>query len=141
MEEQLISFETAKLAKEKEFNINTKKFYYINAKWYKDGEIGEGFSDDYWGDNTDLNWNGLDRLPIKPFSECVSAPTQSLLQKWLREVHHIDVFIVANFIGEEKHRYSYYIIINEVDIDADGAEAEIYEEALEAGLQEALKLI
>ena len=57
------------------------------------------------------------------------------------EVHNIDVFPVACFIGEPKHKYSYYMLKANDDLDTDGCETETYEEALEHGLVEALKLI
>jgi len=84
------TFEQAKLLKEKGFYVPTVKFYYLNDKrnWYKDGELGEGFNDEYWGENTNLNWNKDGRLPFKPFSECVSAPEQWQVVEWLRINRH-----------------------------------------------------
>ena len=62
------------------------------------------------------------------------------LQKWLREVNNIDAFIVACYIGEDKHRYSYYIT-HPTDTDSDGCEALTYEEALEQALYECLQIV
>jgi hypothetical protein len=131
MKEQLITFETARLAKDKGFDIPTRNFYadftWKSIEIYSCNEVG-------YGEFTDSMENE------HGFGDIVLIPTQSLLQKWLREVHKIDVFVVACYIGEKKHRYSYYIT-NPLDTDADGSESLTYEEALEIGLQEGLKLI
>ena len=131
MNEQLISFETAKLAKEKGFNITCKYFYkekYINAIEYEvvhDGHL-------------EANWN--ENFKYSP-AEC-SAPTQSLLQKWLRENYKI---IVSINVMSDLNYYSLLIDINENKLDLKNQSKNrwfnTYEEALEDGLQEALKLI
>ena len=116
MEDQLITFETAKLAKEKGF---------------KNG----------------IHYNGM--------GEYFTNTTQSLLQKWLREVHSIDVVI-----GPERYKTGVNYMVQaqkwdlSVDEDShynfvvkgsywfnDNNEYPTYEDALEKGLQEALKLI
>ena len=66
MKEQLISFSTAKLAKEKGFDN------YDVANYYREGI------------NYALNNSGTST--IKEVGN-YPAPTQSLLQKWLREKH------------------------------------------------------
>ena len=131
MKEQLISFETAKLAKEKGFNIPCKYFYkekYINAIEYEvvhDGHL-------------EANWN--ENFKYSP-AEC-SAPTQSLLQKWLREKHHL-IIIIAYQYEHDSTPYSYWIYKenNSLPINQWVNDLNTYEEALEVGLQEALKLI
>jgi len=113
MEEQLINFGTAKLAKEKGFNILTDMFFTIK------------------GDKYLIRY--LDKVASPTGIAC---PSQSLLQKWLREVHKIHMYIELTIKGfgidmfsEPKGRCNirkYY---------------KTYEEALEESLQEALKLI
>ena len=78
MEEQLITFETAKLA------------YDIKLNGYN--SIFPGFN---------YNENG----ELKGYSDKYVAPTQSLLQRWLREKHNIDVLIYKPDIGE----YTFHI--------------------------------
>ena len=125
MEEQLISFETAKLAKEKGFpqEPNRRKVPYYNYK-------GE-----FKGDVTDFLRKYL-RKEDTSNVESVSAPTQSLLQKWLREVHNIHLIAYKN-INIDGYDWCY--------ITTDGItntnSYKTYEEAYEIGLQEALKLI
>lgn len=97
MKEQLISFETAKLAKEKNY-----PFYFTAI-----------------GDTKEVPLN---------------IPTQSLLQKWLREEHHEHInitFMVAI--------NNYHVSLTMRSMGWGGFKT--YEQALERGLQEALKLI
>ena len=79
MEEQLVTYEVAKLAKEKGFNEKTDKFYPIGDT--------EGVAIEHC--------DGPDYFNKYPYT--IAAPTQSLLQRWLREVKHIEVIP----IGEE----------------------------------------
>jgi len=74
MEERLISFEIAKLANEKGFNWKTHAFYNNLVNQLDDS------------DRLMANWNDGETATI-------SAPTQSLLQKWLRDVHGLDIVI------------------------------------------------
>jgi hypothetical protein len=73
----------------------------------------------------------------------MSAPTQSLLQKWLREVHNIDVWV--NKIGStNEKKYYFNVMVNNKFVNTTNSNSKTflkYEEALEVGLQEALKLI
>ena len=113
MQDKLISCETAKLAEEKGFK---NKNYYFG---YKD-----------------------DKLVVKDqYPNTIKAYTQSLLQKWLREKHNIDVLIKYDSPVRPKYpiRYTFYIYTT---LDWYSQHTYItFEEALEAGLYEALKLI
>jgi len=70
-------------------------------------------------------------------------PTQSLLQKWLREVHNITIIVAPIHETEDTKslvKYWYYIL----DVEDDSDDEVFYgnwEDALEMGLQEGLKLI
>ena len=114
--EELISFETAKLAKEKGF----KKLC--------------GFSYDEDGiltGNCEQSYNYV-------------APTQSLLQKWLREKYkiHIVVYVMENSDGNIYYDFGLKRIVNYLsDNSSKPMKFSTYEKALEVGLQEALKLI
>lgn len=114
MDEQLIIFETAKLAKEKGFNIFTGK------AWIEKEEQELFFTSAYTGVT-----NGID----------YHAPTQSLLQRWLREVHEIDV----NVLPYNKNKKYYEVWVEKSNIT--WSNFSTYEEALEVGLYESLKLI
>ena len=73
-----------------------------------------------------------------------SIPTQSFLQKWLREVHDIHFEIKPVFEVNEIRPYNIVIFKNlygkNFEYRIIGAE-DTYEKTLEVGLQEALKLI
>lgn len=136
MKEQLIEFETAKLAKEKGFNWMTKDGYRIDLDG--EGELWEGW--DLW--LSDHYHFRLEKL------QNVAAPTQSLLLKWLREVHKI--YIEISVQEAEVVATWYWKIFTHRDVgkgliwikaDSNGIKTSTYEEALEKGLQKALKLI
>ena len=136
MKEQLITFETAKLAKEKGFDWMCEDGYYED-------------NGDFWED-WDLYLSDHYKKRLISQNVC-GAPTQSLLQKWLREKHQLSVcvdFRDTNTSKVEGINQVYYDVmiyrlsggdahkkhkINEI--------SDIYEKALERGLQEALKLI
>jgi hypothetical protein len=147
MEEIKISFETAKLAKEKGFNIPTISYY-----------TPEGYCTESEGYQTERleesNWNdGQGSYPTSPEEVDCSAPTQSLLQKWLREKHKIHIEPQHSWLLDENEKtkddvvWWYYIYPNYPHGDrsktfsCEIGEPSTYEEALEHGLQEGLKLI
>ena len=138
MDEQLISFKTAELAKDKGFSVSVINYYDKNKHCT--------YSEDYQTERlAESNWNnGNGSYPTLSKEVLCSAPTQSLLQKWLREVHNIYIeiehwhnekegFIKCGYKVYTKHENTGPYIYNNKIIT--------YEEALEKGLQEALKLI
>lgn len=128
MKEQLISFETAKLAKEKGFNI-IQRYGTESSLYDKDGKH-------VYYSNYGFMYSGLS-------DGYISAPTQSLLQKWLREVHNIQVTVT--YWGKEVRKLCnhscYECIIHKDDISVTSYYSNSYEEALEEGLKQALQLI
>jgi hypothetical protein len=132
MNEQLITFETAKLAKEKGFDVLCYYYYYKNILVEPSLENGSSTDTDFGVELTDL----LENRNCK-HSKTISAPTQSLIQKWLREVHNINIYVQH---WNCRWKFSHQI----VKMCFNGMSQEnlnSYEEALEKGLQEALKLI
>ncbi len=117
MTEELVTLETAKLLKEKGFREDCMAFY------TKDG---------LFKCNAYINTNVL-KLP---------SPTQSIAHKWLRETKNLHIEI-SYMYGD----YWIYDILTIPNHDLVGLSDrpiihyDTYEEALEAGLQEALKLI
>lgn len=125
MKEQLVSLEVAKLLKVRGFNEFCILAYADEAMYL---------------------------LPLKTTNSSIdkvgvgySAPTQSLAQRWLREKHNFHICIYNNAAG-----YGYEItkadngthIVNDLDTGPNaGGKWDTYEEALEEGLREALKLI
>ena len=125
MKENSVGFFVAKLAKEKGFpqEPNRRKVPYYNYK----GEFN--------GDVTDFLRKYL-REEDTSDVESVSAPTQSLLAKWLREKHNIHLIAYKN-INIDGYDWCYITTDGITNINS----YKTYEEALEVGLQEALKLI
>lgn len=117
MKDELVGIEVARLAKEKGFNIPQVKGYYTHG----DTQLV------LWVDSEDYN-NQKDFLGY--------APTQSLLQRWLREVHNIH--IEASLSWGLKYFFKVYQGIADKYTTEDSLS---YEEGLETALQEALKLI
>lgn len=114
MKEELISYQTAKLANLKGFDPNVKLK-----------------KNTHYSDLTE----SLDSLGVggAVVVHHYYAATQSLLQKWLREVHKINVYCLPTEINDSKW---YHNIASSFRVYTGN-----YEEALEQGLQEALKLI
>jgi hypothetical protein len=119
MKEKLIAFETAKLAKEKGFELYVKH-YYLAARPNDLRFEERGLSNKYF----DIH-------------KKYAAPTQSLLQKWLREKHKIEVVVLPKL---KNSNYIVSVVIKNTRYSV-GKEFEVYEEALEKGLYEALKSI
>ncbi|RUP42181.1 MAG: hypothetical protein EKK63_02470 [Acinetobacter sp.] len=132
MTEQLISFETAKLAKEKGF-----------------AEPCKGFAEPFHQDVLEFVDDGVlyvyeSYQPLKDYHEVLDddfllAPTQSFLQKWLREKHQLMCFVDfptdwSYFTGTVIKKGSSDMLVRKIEFST-------YEEALEAALFEALKLL
>jgi hypothetical protein len=125
MKEQLISFDTAKLAKEKEFDKLNGCACQIG--WVTHFISGDSYVIDDLGNNHDIE-----------------RPTQSLLQKWLRDVHKLHAYTDCNASGwfwmiDKTNGTS--ILWSDDSGPNPGGEWDNYEEALELALFEALNLI
>ena len=122
IEESYVSFDTAKLLKEAGFN-ETCRYSYDNVggfRWFK------------IGGSTPKGW--------------VPCPTQALAARWLREVHRIvvDVAYIPPHVGRDVWQYFVGGMDDMVwpgDYEPSDRKYETYEEAMEVGLQEAIKLI
>jgi len=153
MQEQIVGFEVAKLAKDKGFKELCLNYY------FEDGELRENIlntTHGYYGEEVTFkyeelieNWN--DRFLTKKdgsrcfgcskskgYLETYSAPTQALLQKWLREKHRIHTTIISCMISSNEIKY--YIFKGKLKWNWNEL-FNSYEEALETGLFQTLKLI
>jgi hypothetical protein len=131
MRDDVILFETAKLARDKGFKIPCDGRYYWDHKWQLSLKGAVKCSNDSGMD---------DRANV---SYC--APTQSLIQKWLRDEHRIYV-TVSSIEDGEAILFDYAIkqkaqIFGFSEIQSKLEEFKTYEEALEAGIIKALNLI
>jgi hypothetical protein len=132
MEETRINFDTAKLAKEKGFDWSCNKRYDLNL------HISDLFSNTERPYLKDYNNDALKLV--------FSAPTQSLLQKWILEKHGYFVTAELSYLQWGKYSATVQKKSEEGSVLAttvlDGFT--VYdnpENALEEGLQETLKLI
>lgn len=138
MQEQLISFETAKLAKEKGYNIISEEFYSEDKGLFK-------CHNRYIKYEQGIKWNYNFHCIKNNFEieKCIFIPTQSLLQKWLREQK---VLIDVRIVDDWNH-WNVIILMEDaispffIAYQDHSNEFQTYEEALEFGLLEALKLI
>jgi hypothetical protein len=86
------------------------------------------------------NFETIKTRYFNEFPDHVLLPTQSLLQKWLREKHEIILFISP--IGSKPVKYLAVIPHCYVKKDIKGLGTfDSYEQALEAALQQALNII
>ena len=138
MRDTLVSFTVAKLAKEKGFN--TPCIYYYN----KEGELPDRYESSGSSTDTDVP------IYLEEFEEnfnskgwvgdvFCSAPTQSLLAKWLREKHKLHITIFSS--SQQSWMFRITKPHQKLEEGLYGEDFYTYEEALEKGLYQALKLI
>lgn len=128
IEESYVSRDTARMLKEAGFDVPCRSYYEL--------EDGEAVRKDC----------------IRPYDHngfgdtICSRPTLALAAMWLRDKHrlHVSVSIVGLFDGLRDITYWAFSIMNvntALFEYIDGNRYDTYEEAMEAGLQEAIKLI
>ena len=104
MTDTIVSFKTAKLAKEKGFNVECEYGYTRLKELMTIDRSQESF---FEGASRNYRNSELESYN-KSYLECnddeyvciYTAPTQSLLQKWLREVHNIRVYPTQKIAGD-----------------------------------------
>lgn len=123
MEDKLIEYSTAKLAKEKGFVVEKYPYY-----------------------------TSPDSIITHSITKCLIphyyAATQSLLQKWLRDREENIIIVIPMRDFHRNYNGWYYEVFTQLTkkdkpvlIISSDENFDTYEEALEIGLQEALKLI
>lgn len=140
IQEEVCTYEVCKLAKEKGFNCKVYN-YYQAKKHYCETLRGIELHSVCWKLETDYCYSRYN----KGSEDIVSAPTQSLLQRWLREEKNIHIEIIATASG-------YYWCINKTNgtsiTDSDvlnrftnenSGRFDAYEHALEDALKYALE--
>lgn len=129
MTEKLCTLETAILAKEKGFDWKTMAYFNSEGDLITPLEYEiEYYPHEPINHNSqDYNW---------------SRPTQALLQKWLREVHNIHLRPDLPWIKNGWKIDGFCLLSGEEIFSINKYKKyKSYEEVLEIGLQEALKLI
>lgn len=143
--EKRISYQTAKLAKEKGFDWETTYYHSIYNGVYDENDLKKGYSGSA---NPKTNWNADKKYDSDV--DLYSAPTQSYLQKWLRDKFNIHVTPDETFTYALITNIGYYARVYKPNPENDyGFEilysadsfCGYYEEALEEGLYNALLLI
>jgi hypothetical protein len=130
MKDQIVTKETAGLAHKKGFDIPCSRIFDLDS----DNSYNRGWSTPCTNSKYDFEGHLQ-----------VSAPTQSLLQKWLREKHNILVSVYSNASGycweHMKSKGGTHIQDSDFSGPNDSGCWDSYEEALEQGLIESFKLI
>lgn len=150
MKDERISFETAKLAKEKGFVWQHVTFKKMTPTELEDPDntplvkvgLKAVYAGDVEGDRDGCpcyNEEGREIYPKKynPRNLHYPRPTQSLLNRWLREKHEIHVTAGAQPNG---WIYAVQKLQGLIEYDVEQVHPD-HEAAMEAGLQEALKFV
>lgn len=160
MKEQIISVETARLLKEKGFDEKCYSTYdkFGHVDWLSvEKQSGFGFSSDEYKEWLfEFDYSDMKKEDREFY---ILAPTQSLAQKWLREKHKLHLAIVYS---QDHNKYSvegwdefHWRELSKRDPRSDGRfpcpyksrflshywDKKTYEDALEYGILESLKLI
>lgn len=136
MKEQEISLPTAKLAKLKGFDWECRGYYCPPRKQ------GNKYTEHYGYFNSNKFQFYIDDKGIKREVEMYSAPTQNLLQSWLRNKKIlVEVFPIDSWEGWHYKIYLEDVMSPFYAIPDYFIEYESYEQDLEAGLLEALNLL
>ena len=121
--EDYVSFETAKLLKDKGFNEETAYAYSNNGELLRLNHFGIK-------DLTNTDCNGYDtwQFPIEGVTSIISAPTLQMATKWLREVHgiYIDMRITNHSFSGLFDLIKYYWVIEDAKIARWKDESTIY---------------
>lgn len=123
IEESYVSFDTAKLLKEAGFDVPCTSQYTDNG----------------------FGWDNLSRVNYNSCESLFSRPTQALAARWLREKHRIALDVAFILPSVDGDVWQYFVgemddMIWEGEYET-GRKYATYEEAFEAGLQEAIKLV
>ena len=132
IEEQFVSFDTARMLKDAGFDVPCRGVYVTDRTGYY--EFRE-YDNKQTAD--DLCWNTEDGFQYEYL-----APTQALADKWLREMYNVAIY---SLYDDDMEQWFYVIdafaknpVINGFQ---SGSEYDDYESAFEDGLREAIKLI
>lgn len=126
--EQFITLETARLAKQAGFDweVNSYLSYYGNCP-----------DNPHWAVSVQQEYKDWNNYKFKHILEAYSAPTQSVLQRWLREAKGLYISMIYMSIHNEwrckVESKNNCILVNYIE--------PTYEAALESGLQKCLTLL
>ena len=137
IENAYVSFEVAKLLKEKRFDIPCDSYYdYFSSNI----TMYQGYVPEFSGNCTNHNGRGN--------HDVYSRPTQQLAMRWLREVHgiHIQAFCPVVDVDCDILGVTYNVVISNLkncclafDTPLEDVEYKSYEKACEAALKYCLE--
>ena len=125
--EDYVSFETAKLLKEKGFDDNCAALYDIRNGEFREKQTGYVFNNSQW-------------------ENFITAPTLQMAMKWLRDEKHYYIQVMLDGWACGGHS-GYYVVIQKTDSDfemmlsdaLDEVFYQTYEEACEAAIKYCLE--
>lgn len=122
--EDYVSYETAKLLKEKGFNEICEMFYCKPHEGY----LRNRKRNEWW--NSDLRED----------MTC-TCPTLQMAMKWLREVHRLDIDISIEYTPKKVYFYSIFkkTVIRDIDCLHSETNFDSYEKACEAAIRYTLE--
>jgi hypothetical protein len=134
--DEICTYEVCKLAKEKGFNCKVYN-YYQATKHYYETLRGIELHSVCWKLETDDCYSRYN----KGSEDIVSAPTQSLLQRWLREERNIHIVVFPNLRNSYAYDWIVYIKGEECWLPTYSGlnDFDTYELALEDALAYSLK--
>jgi hypothetical protein len=120
--EDYVSFETAKLLKEKGFDV------------YGDGSFGSETK--IWMEYSPFG-KIRDVSSSRPSIKGYPAPTLQMARKWLREVHNIDIEI--HTVRHLHNKWYSWFVTSDKHVGTNNKREEKYEEACEAAIKYCLE--
>lgn len=131
--EEYVSFEIAKLLKEKGFNELCDTRYYGD-----DGSI-PSYIRERWEDGGDICPMSNSDLDDGSKYADISAPTLQMAMKWLREVHDCPIEILWHWDANSQCSYWYFVHHMELKPRPRIEYYDTYEEAMEAAIKYCLE--
>ena len=133
IKEDYVSFETAKLLKEKGFDETCRAFWKVWDNYTAICDCSSSKRFEYCSNSVLEQYNDDEELNI-------SAPTLQMAMKWLREVHNIAINIGWGKVFEKDYRWWCIIISQKNDeILRDSEYHKTYEQACEAAIKYCLE--
>ena len=122
--EDYVSFETAKLLKEKGFDEICFTWYTGKGKFKQ----GKNTYDDY-------HMNHFQDMDV---AKC-SAPTLQMAMKWLREVHNLFVDIYYDYDFREGYKFSIHKLTKGTTLETNNENYSTYEQACDKAIKYCLE--
>ena len=120
--EDYVSFETAKLLKEKGFDSECHSHYYPCHR--PDGSVQYHIAEIY---------------SLKSLKDFYLAPTLQMAMKWLREVHNLFVDIYYDYDFREGYKFSIHKLTKGTTLETNNENYSTYEQACDKAIKYCLE--